>query len=311
MDARISVIVITYNQEAVIRRTIDSLLGHKDFLHEICISDDCSKDGTPAILQEYTDRFPDLIKISLNKENVGIFANIEFSRTLATGNLIYELAGDDIVPQGYFSAICDYCEKNGIDPDEGRICFYGDDKVIYPDGKEIMLSNKMISSTFPAEKLKLRSLISTRSVCFSRMILEDFVPVHDGRSYSVEEAQDIQVTLFSEKNIYLPMAGSVYFAEYGVSSSLSEKTRFERTMMYDKLDWLMSFLGRELDDKDKRYVKFLKEYATYNYDHKFATLARSAWYYISAFDPALGIKGLGMNRIKNAIARRLKKVKPW
>ncbi len=46
----ISVIVVTYNQEHTIARTLDSILAQRTAAaYEIVIGDDCSTDGTEAV----------------------------------------------------------------------------------------------------------------------------------------------------------------------------------------------------------------------------------------------------------------------
>ena len=55
----ISAIITTYNSEKFIRRTIDSILNQdkqgKDFEMEVIVVDDCSKDNTKKIIEEYTN----------------------------------------------------------------------------------------------------------------------------------------------------------------------------------------------------------------------------------------------------------------
>ena len=87
---RISVLVITYNQEDVISRAIDSLLLQRDYIYEICVSDDCSKDRTWDILQDYSAKHPGLFVLNRNDPNVGIFENIEKTWTMPTGDIIYQ-----------------------------------------------------------------------------------------------------------------------------------------------------------------------------------------------------------------------------
>ena len=51
---KISVAVITYNQQNTIRQTLDSIIAQKgDFDLEIVIGEDCSTDATHAICEEY------------------------------------------------------------------------------------------------------------------------------------------------------------------------------------------------------------------------------------------------------------------
>lgn len=66
----VSIICITYNHEAYIREAIESFLMQKtNFAFEIVIHDDCSTDGTGDIVREYAEKYPNLIKAIIQKEN--------------------------------------------------------------------------------------------------------------------------------------------------------------------------------------------------------------------------------------------------
>ena len=55
---KVSVGVITYNQQDTIRQTLDSILAQKgDFDLEIVIGEDCSTDNTRAICEEFVHSF--------------------------------------------------------------------------------------------------------------------------------------------------------------------------------------------------------------------------------------------------------------
>lgn len=91
----ISVAVITYNQQATIRQTLDSIVAQQgDFTLEVVIGEDCSTDDTHAICEEYEARYT-TIKLLSNSHNLGIVAN--FARTMAacTGDFVAICAGDD------------------------------------------------------------------------------------------------------------------------------------------------------------------------------------------------------------------------
>ena len=76
---RISVLIITYKQSNLISRALDSVLKQREYVYEICVSDDCSPDDTFTILQEYKKQYPELIKIHQNKENLGIWIKLKDS----------------------------------------------------------------------------------------------------------------------------------------------------------------------------------------------------------------------------------------
>ena len=94
---KISVAVITYNQQDTIRQTLDSILMQKgDFDLELVIGEDCSTDNTRAICEEYTvHHTPYTIRLLPNTKNLGIMANTARVFEAATGDFISIIAGDD------------------------------------------------------------------------------------------------------------------------------------------------------------------------------------------------------------------------
>ena len=68
----VSVIVLTYNHEKYIKEALDSILMQKvNFDYEILIGDDASSDNTVKILKKYQNRYPNIIRLFLNKINLG------------------------------------------------------------------------------------------------------------------------------------------------------------------------------------------------------------------------------------------------
>ena len=99
---KISVAVITYNQQETIGQTLDSILMQKgDFDLELVIGEDCSKDNTPAICADYAKRHPDVVKLLPNTKNLGIMANTARIFKAATGDYISIIAGDDYYCDNY------------------------------------------------------------------------------------------------------------------------------------------------------------------------------------------------------------------
>ena len=67
MKPTISVIVVTYNQEATIGRTLDSILMQQCHVpYEIVIGEDCSSDQTLAVCEQYAEKHPDKIRLLAN-----------------------------------------------------------------------------------------------------------------------------------------------------------------------------------------------------------------------------------------------------
>lgn len=93
---KVSVVSVTYNHEAYIREALDGFVAQKaDFPIEVIVADDASTDATPAIIQEYADRYPDLIRPILRPENIGIHANFAQTLSAARGEYLALCEGDD------------------------------------------------------------------------------------------------------------------------------------------------------------------------------------------------------------------------
>jgi glycosyltransferase involved in cell wall biosynthesis len=95
---KVSVMVLTYNHEGFIRKTLTSILEQKtDFDFDILVGDDASTDGTAAIIQEFYERFPNKIVPFLHEKNLGGFgkANTLHALERAKGQYIAPMDGDD------------------------------------------------------------------------------------------------------------------------------------------------------------------------------------------------------------------------
>ena len=94
--AKISVAVITYNQEYTIAQTLDSILMQKgDFDLEVVVGEDCSTDGTWDICQSYAERCPDVVRLLHNTTNLGIIRNFAKVMSHCHGEFVGMCAGDD------------------------------------------------------------------------------------------------------------------------------------------------------------------------------------------------------------------------
>ena len=92
----LSVVVITYNHEKYLRKCLDSILMQEvDFDFEIIIGDDCSPDSTADIINDYHERYPDIVRPTLRSHNVGATRNQYDCFLQAKGKYIAILDGDD------------------------------------------------------------------------------------------------------------------------------------------------------------------------------------------------------------------------
>jgi len=97
MSPRASILIITYNQEDLVRETVESCLAQTFADYEIVVSDDGSKDNTQSILLDLQAQHPDRIKLVLNAENKGITANCNAGLRACSGDFVALMGGDDLL----------------------------------------------------------------------------------------------------------------------------------------------------------------------------------------------------------------------
>ena len=94
-NPRVSIVVITYNQERCLGNTLDYLLSQDFDDYEIIVSDDCSKDRTREVISDFASRYP-CIKPLYNQKNLGLVGNYISAISHCTGKYIAMCDGDDI-----------------------------------------------------------------------------------------------------------------------------------------------------------------------------------------------------------------------
>jgi len=218
---KFSVIVITYNQEHLIGRALDSIIIQKEFLHEIIVSDDCSTDNNWNVIQEYKKEFPDIIKPFRQKKNVGIFENLISTYNNVEGNIIYHCAGDDVLCNELLQNAYNFIIKNKLDCMNNAFVLYSDFKTISPNCKEKVFRNNLITKHDPIS-LKLRNLIFNRSNGISRKVFENFHSVKNIGIFS-DGLVDIQRVIYSNINYYIPYTGSIYYSGIGIGSQTNKQ----------------------------------------------------------------------------------------
>lgn len=302
---RISVYIITYNQEDVIDRTLGSILSQIDYVYEICVSDDHSTDRTWEILQDYGKQYPGLFKLNRNDPNLGIFENTEKVWTMPTGDIVYDLAGDDSVGDGWFKTVVHFIQDNQIDYKNELFCVYGDYKCIYPNGDTVVHRHRAIDKYDDAFRLSLRGVINGRSCCYSRRILSKFKKVSQGRSHIAENIQDRQLQIFSDTNYYIPMVGNIYYSGIGISVHLNEDLKKERMKIWPYSIKCFEELGKTLCKKDLLFIKHRMTYQEYVYWGYKKSALKSFWYYLRSFDLKIFMASDTMRGLLFAIRRRL------
>jgi glycosyltransferase involved in cell wall biosynthesis len=95
-ELKVSVLMITYNHEKYIAQAIESVLMQKtDFRYELIVGEDCSTDGTREIVQEYSRKYPEIVRARLSERNLGARENFLGIFGASRGKYLALLEGDD------------------------------------------------------------------------------------------------------------------------------------------------------------------------------------------------------------------------
>ena len=219
--------MICYNQEEYIKTALDSVLCEEVKPNEIIVGDDASTDGTRRILEEYRARYPEIIKLVFNKQNMGIFSNLNNVSPNATGDMIHFLSGDDWYKPGLLQSMNKTIQELSLDPKITRFILLPHVVLHYLDGSEELVKNN------PAKLRKyspvgavLRDVVHTRQIGFSRAIFNKW-PLFPEDSEIIGPWSDrVQHVMFAQhfdKQIVMDCEGAVYRVGVGIAS----KTRRE------------------------------------------------------------------------------------
>jgi glycosyltransferase involved in cell wall biosynthesis len=112
MNQLVSVIVITYNSAEFVIETLKSIQNQTYNNIELIITDDCSKDETVKVCNDWLlankDRFA-ASKIIAVEQNTGVSANLKRGVDACTGEWIKIIAGDDLLLE---NCITDYIKAS-------------------------------------------------------------------------------------------------------------------------------------------------------------------------------------------------------
>lgn len=112
-NIKLSVTVITYNQEKFIEKTLNSILEQElDIPYEIIIGDDASSDSTANILKKYETKYPNIVKPIYRTKNLGHTGNYIETTKMANGEYIAHLDGDDLMLPSKLQKQVDFLDNN-------------------------------------------------------------------------------------------------------------------------------------------------------------------------------------------------------
>lgn len=242
---KVDVLIICYNQEQYIRQALESVLMQRvaeDVAVRIIVADDCSTDGTMAIIRELETQSPFPFVYLDNSTNLGHIANYKRSFAACSGDYVCVIEGDDYWSSPY------HIEKHVRFLDEHRECAMSVNRLV-----EYYQDNGLFS--IPANKYGELRLYNIWD-----QIIGNRINNHSSACYRTKLLHNVDDSIFSEYfddwllGIWMAQKGfiaqipfvlSVYRVHsVGVYSGINKKEKYEehvRRIKYADQLWGMKY----------------------------------------------------------------------
>lgn len=207
-NMKLSVFVVTYNQEKYIRQCLDGILMQKvDFDYEVVIGEDHGTDGTRAICEEYAAKYPQIRLLPLT-ENLGVAGNWRRVLLECKGEYIAMCEGDDYwLDDNKLQKQVDFLDRN----QKYSGCFHNANKVD-DDGRVLgVMHNSNMCGEYNFDNMVSRWFVPTASLLFRQnsTIISGFSELAQYSHYSADRL--LLALLSNESNIaYMPCIMSVW-----------------------------------------------------------------------------------------------------
>ncbi|MFI3305474.1 MAG: glycosyltransferase [Rikenellaceae bacterium] len=283
LDVIVTIRCITYNHEPYIRECLEGfVMQQTNFKFEAVVHDDASTDGTAAIIAEFAEKYPDIIKPLYETENQYSKKDGSLQRIMTAhmrGKYIAMCEGDDYWTDPHkLQKQVDFLEAN---PEYG-LCFTNVDRYREDD-------KSCISSFFKESiRTEIKSLnnyilrgvwLATCTWVLRTELYSQYQAWMGTRQYSLGDLAIVSYILSRSKVEYLSDVTSVYrIHDGGVSNSKSARVQYEfalsclqlnqyicSTLLASHSDILSTIENRAIQDQLKNILFYEKKEAGIKY----------------------------------------------
>jgi glycosyltransferase involved in cell wall biosynthesis len=150
---------------AYLQQAIESVLRQKTvYPYDVLVLDDCSTDGTTAIVRTYVQRYPDRVRAIVHPVNRGLIESFIELITRVTGDYVATLEGDDYwIDDDKLQVQVDYLEANPHFVLCGHNCIVrnewtGAEKIKVHGGSDLTLTTRnLIDFDLPTASMVFRN----------------------------------------------------------------------------------------------------------------------------------------------------------
>ncbi|WP_457640391.1 glycosyltransferase family 2 protein [Persephonella sp.] len=276
----VDVVIITYNQEDFIAETLESVLSQSYENIRIIVSDDGSKDKTPEIINNYAQKYKNIVPV-FSKKNTGIAANLNRAIKHLQGKYVAWLGGDDLFLPDKIKIQVEFLESNP----HFSGCFTDAEVFEHPSGKVLGLFSKLFGNGKIEETIDIRNFLNPKIQLLPStfLIRKKYIPPH---GFDTRFAILNDFIFDAEVVLKAPFGGIPnvltkyrrHTKNIGKNETFRKKIFEENLMAIAVLESRYPFLSKYLK-KRKNYYILLEALKSFNTDKKRAKiLIRNAIY---------------------------------
>ena len=161
---RISVIMPAYNAQACIAKAIRSVQEQTVCDWELIVIDDCSKDGTAQVVEEFTREDP-RVQLHRNEQNMGVARTRNRGLKLSRGEFVAFLDSDDAWRPEKLAMQLSCFQQTGAD------LVYTSYAIVDADGKQ-QCDDFLVPETVSFEELLKENVIGCSTVMLPMKVME-------------------------------------------------------------------------------------------------------------------------------------------
>ncbi len=248
-----SIVLVTYNHEKSVRAALDAITAQSMAPFELVILDDCSTDGTVAIVTDYLSsgycQSGCGCRVVVNEENLGIPKNMSKASQIAQGNVITIIGGDDLIEPGTVEAVDAAIRRQGLDPDSDRFVAFSSCIDRSPE-VDRTLDYRIISDS--PIKTMTRKTAPFVKVGFSAALLREASYPTDCGIWA-DWIWDIDLCFKADSYYEIPIPCYVHTASGGVSAATPQE-QIQRSYL-QSAEYILSHYGPALSVSDRLYLK--------------------------------------------------------
>ena len=264
----VSVIVVTYNSEAFVLETLESIKRQTYRNLELVVTDDCSTDRTVSLVEEWVKenaaRFS-RVRIVTSRVNTGITPNINRGILAASGEYIKLIAGDDILIETCIEKMVGFCTSNNLEFAYARVTTFTNAKEEASLDRSRILSENLNHEIFDftREKQYRRILSGFRMYALGLFMRKDFITRMGLFNEKYRMMEDYPFVLKAVSKGYKLELLNEVLAKYRVRSPAETKRILNTRRKSEHTSDLERFEKEELIPRMKKEKMYIALYNTY------------------------------------------------